>query len=250
MITRVHHVAVAVRDLEAALGFWRDALGLPVVHAAEVPEQRVRAALLACGPTEIELVTPTTPDGGVARFLERRGEALHHVCLESDDVERELRRLLATGVDVLDAKPRPGLAGQVAFLHPRACAGLLVELATPSGPRTLPPSPLAVVAVHAKVPDVAAAGQLLQDLFAVARGLSAPDGRFLHLTLGDVTLQLTPLTADMTRPALTALRLRTGDLAGVAQRLEAAGVAGQTTPLGLAVGPGVPGRVPLIIQDR
>ena len=137
MITRIHHVGVVVKDLDLALGFWRDTLDLPVLHSAELPDQGVLAALLACGTSEVEVLVPTTPDTGIARFLASRGEGLHHVCFESDDVAREVRRLIGTGVDMIDEKPREGLAGKVAFVHPRACGKLLVELATPSSPRAL-----------------------------------------------------------------------------------------------------------------
>jgi methylmalonyl-CoA/ethylmalonyl-CoA epimerase len=235
VITRVHHVAMAVRELDGALAFWRDTLGLPLRQAAEVPEQRVRAALLGCGPCEIELVAPTAPDTGVARFLERRGEALHHVCFESDDVEREVRRFVGTGVDMIDGKPRPGLAGQIAFVHPRACAGLLVEIATPRSAAVDDGGPLALVAAHAKVDDVRAAAQRYQDLFGLAPARAADDGSFVQLTLGDVTLQLTPLGGGVARPALTALRMRADDLDGVARRLENRGVACQRSAVGLAL---------------
>ena len=91
MITRIHHVAVAVQDLDAGLVFWRDTLELPLLRSADLPDHGVRAALLACGPGGLEVLAPMTPDSGVARFLRSRGEGLHHVCFESDDVVREVR---------------------------------------------------------------------------------------------------------------------------------------------------------------
>jgi methylmalonyl-CoA/ethylmalonyl-CoA epimerase len=250
VITRIHHVAVAVRDLDAALGFWLDALGLPLVRAADVPEQRVRAALLACGPAEVELITPTAPGTGVARFLASRGEALHHVCFESDQIDRDLRRFRGTGVDLIDAKARPGLAGMVAFVHPRASAGLLVEVATPLAPAALPEAPLALAAVHAKVEDVPAAAQRYVDLFGVTPGLRAGDGSLAHLSIGGLTLQFTPLGDGTARPALTALRLRTGDLAAFRARLEARGIEFQSGPAGVVIGPGPAGGAPLIVEPR
>ena len=117
-----------------------------------------------------------TADSGVARFLASRGEGVHHVCFESDDVVREVRRFIGTGVDMIDGKPRPGLAGKVAFVHPRACEKLLVELATPSARAPLPETPLALAAVHGKVEDVGAAAQRLQDLFGMTRGFAPEDG--------------------------------------------------------------------------
>jgi methylmalonyl-CoA/ethylmalonyl-CoA epimerase len=248
MITRVHHVAIAVRDLDAGLRFWRDVLGLPELRSAELADQRVRAALLACGSCEVELITPTAADTGVARFLEARGEALHHLCFESDDVERDVRRFIATGVDMIDGRPRPGLAGAIAFLHPRACAGLLVELATPPAHGPLPEAPVALAAVHARVEDVTAAAQRCRDLFGLQPGLAGPDRAFVQLGIAGVTLQLSPVGAGFTRPGFTAIRLCTPAADVVAERLGAQGVAVHRTPVGFTVGPDETGGAPLILQ--
>jgi methylmalonyl-CoA/ethylmalonyl-CoA epimerase len=248
VITRIHHVAVAAHDLDAALGFWRDTLELPLLHAAEVPDQGVRAALLACGAALVEVLAPTTPETGVARFLASRGEALHHVCFESDDVVREVRRFIGTGVDMVDGKPRQGLAGKVAFIHPRACARLLVELVTPPREEPLPGASLGLVAVHAKVEDVGAAAQRFRDLFGLTPGHAARDGSLVQLTLAGLTLQLTPVGGGSPKPALTALRLRAADPQGLAERLGARGIPCQDHPVGLVVAPG-PGRgAPLIVE--
>ncbi|MBI1848009.1 MAG: methylmalonyl-CoA epimerase [Candidatus Rokubacteria bacterium] len=131
MIRRIHHVAIVVSRLAEAYRFYRDTLGLPLRREAELRDQGVRAALLAAGDSEIELLEPLAPDSGVGRFLAKRGEGLHHLCFETPDVDGTLARLRDSGVEVLDAAPRPGLAGRIAFLHPRACAGILTELATP-----------------------------------------------------------------------------------------------------------------------
>ncbi|MCS7276199.1 MAG: methylmalonyl-CoA epimerase [Dehalococcoidia bacterium] len=131
MIQKVHHVGIAVRDLEAALRFYRDLLGLHVHQQAVVEEQGVKAALLTVGESEIELLEPTGPDTPVGRFLARRGEGLHHLCFQTDDVARELEALKAKGVELVDREPRRGLAGLVCFLHPRAHHGVLVELTQP-----------------------------------------------------------------------------------------------------------------------
>jgi methylmalonyl-CoA/ethylmalonyl-CoA epimerase len=248
MIHRLHHVAVVVQDLEAGLGFWRDTLELPLVRSADLPEQSVRAALLACGPAEVEVLAPMTRDSGVARFLESRGESLHHICFESDDVQREVRRFIGTGVDMIDGKARQGLAGQVAFVHPRACAKLLVELATPPAREPVPDAPLQLVAVHGKVEDVPAAAQRLQDLFGVSRGFVAPDGSFIQLSLAGLLLQLSPLGGGVPKPAFTALRLRAADLPAVTRRLGARGISYHESSVGLVVAPG-PGRgAPLIVE--
>jgi len=94
VIGRIHHVGVLVRDLDAGLGFWRDTLGLPLLRSADLPEQGVRAALLACGAGEVELLAPMTTDSGVSRFLANRGESVHHVCFESDDVVKDVLRFI------------------------------------------------------------------------------------------------------------------------------------------------------------
>jgi methylmalonyl-CoA/ethylmalonyl-CoA epimerase len=132
---RVHHVAVVVRDIEAALGFYRDILGLPLELVEEVPRDRVRIAFLPVGETKIELVCPTDDTTGVARFLASKGEGFHHVCLEVADLAAELTRLGIEGVELIDSAPRRGAEGPVAFIHPRSCHGVLVELIeAPGGP--------------------------------------------------------------------------------------------------------------------
>jgi methylmalonyl-CoA epimerase len=131
VVRRIHHVGIVVKRLEEAYRFYRDVLGLPLIKEAELADQGVRAALLAAGDTEIELLEPLGASTGVGRFLARRGEGLHHMCLETPDVAGELLSLKERSVELLDPVPRSGLAGQIAFLHPRACAGVLVELATP-----------------------------------------------------------------------------------------------------------------------
>ena len=132
---RVHHVAVVVGDLEAALGFFRDMLGLELEVVQEIPSDRVRIAFLPIGETKIELVSPTDDSTGVARFLAAKGEGFHHVCFEVPDLAAALTRLGIEGVELIDSAPRRGAEGPVAFLHPRSCHGVLVELIeAPEGP--------------------------------------------------------------------------------------------------------------------
>jgi methylmalonyl-CoA/ethylmalonyl-CoA epimerase len=131
MIKKVHHVGIVVRNLEEGYRFYRDVLGLPLHKERTIEEQGVRAALLTLGDSEIELLEPIDPQGGVARFLERRGGGLHHICFETDDIESELAGLKERGVELIDQQPRLGLAGLICFLHPRAHRGVLVELAQP-----------------------------------------------------------------------------------------------------------------------
>ena len=131
MIDRIHHVGIVVHSADDALGFFRDKLGLTVTEDRVVEEQGVRGVLLALGENEIELLEPTRDDTGVARFLESRGQTLHHICFNTDDVFAELERLKGLGVELIDETPRDGLAGKIAFIHPKAMHGVLVELATP-----------------------------------------------------------------------------------------------------------------------
>lgn len=137
---RIHHVAVVVRDLNAALGFYRDTLGLPVELVLPIEHDRVTIAFLAVGESRIELVEPTDDTTGVARYLASRGEGFHHVCLEVPDLALALTDLAAQGVELIDPAPRRGAEGPVAFIHPRSACGVLVELIeAPGGPawRTL-----------------------------------------------------------------------------------------------------------------
>ena len=133
MFLGIHHVAVVVRDVEKALGFYQGVLGLPVSQRAAVADQGVKAALLPVGGDEIELLEPTNPTGGVARFLEKKGEGIHHLCVETSDVAAALMQAKAANVPLIDQAPRQGLAGTIGFLHPGANHGVLVELAQPAG---------------------------------------------------------------------------------------------------------------------
>src|SRR5262245_59878819 len=130
-VTNIHHVGIVVRSLSHAYRFWRDTLGLPLVREAVIESQGVRAALLAASETEVELLEPTRADTGIARFLNNRGEGMHHLCFLAPDIDKHLADLQARQVPLLDEVAREGLAGRIAFLHPTACAGVLVELATP-----------------------------------------------------------------------------------------------------------------------
>lgn len=132
---RVHHVAVIVQSLEDALPLYRDLLRLPLEAIMDIPQDRVRIAFLGIGESKIELVEPTDDTTGVARFLANKGEGFHHVCFEVDDLASELTRLGIDGVELIDSAPRKGAEGPVAFLHPRSCHGVLVELIEkPGGP--------------------------------------------------------------------------------------------------------------------
>ncbi len=129
----VDHVGIAVRDLDEALGLWRDLLGLELERVEEVPAEHVRVAFLKLdrqgGRGHIELLAPLGEEGAIARFLAKRGPGLHHVAVAADHVETVLERCRAVGLQLLDAAPRPGAGGKsIAFLHPRTGGGVLLEI--------------------------------------------------------------------------------------------------------------------------
>jgi methylmalonyl-CoA epimerase len=129
MKARVDHIGIAVKGLEERLAFWRDALGLSVSGIEEVATEKVRVAFLPAGSARLELIEATSPDSPIAKFIEKRGEGLQQLALAVDSVQEVLDRLKAKGVPLLDDVPRPGAEGtRVAFLHPKATGGVLVEL--------------------------------------------------------------------------------------------------------------------------
>ncbi len=129
MIKKIAHLGVAVKDLEAALRFYADVLGLESSGEEEVPSQKVKTAFLPVGDTTIELLQSTDPDGPIAKAIEKRGEGIHHIAYEVEDIEAALADLKAKGVRLIDETPRPGAHGtSVAFIHPKAGLGVLIEL--------------------------------------------------------------------------------------------------------------------------
>jgi methylmalonyl-CoA epimerase len=129
VLSALDHVGIAVADLEAAIAFYESAFGARVVHRERVEHDGVEEALIAVGESYIQLLTPTRPGSPVARFLERRGEGLHHVGYRVEDCAAALAEAVAGGAEAIDAAPRPGSRGTiVAFLHPRSAVGTLVEL--------------------------------------------------------------------------------------------------------------------------
>jgi methylmalonyl-CoA epimerase len=132
---RIHHVAIVVHSLDDALPLYRDLLGLPLETIMDIAADHVRIAFLGVGESKVELVEPTDDTTGVARFLAKEGEGFHHVCLEVSNLTEELTRLGIDGIELIDSAPRRGAEGPVAFLHPRSCHGVLVELIeAPGGP--------------------------------------------------------------------------------------------------------------------
>lgn len=128
-ITRIDHIAILTADLDGALSFWRDGLGLELGGISDVPAEKSLVAFLPTGGSEIELVKPTADDTGLARYLEKRGPGMHHVCLEVDDIVGMLNQLKERGIQLINETPVSGLHGrQYAFIHPKATGGVLVEL--------------------------------------------------------------------------------------------------------------------------
>jgi methylmalonyl-CoA/ethylmalonyl-CoA epimerase len=125
----INHVAIVVDDLDSALGFWRDSLGLELTRIENVPSQQSEVAFFPTKAGEIELVRPTTDDSGVARFLARRGPGMHHLCLEVHDIETMVQDLIQKGVRMINEEPTTGAGGnKIAFIHPESANGVLVEL--------------------------------------------------------------------------------------------------------------------------
>ncbi|MFZ5808451.1 MAG: methylmalonyl-CoA epimerase [Chloroflexota bacterium] len=128
-ITKINHVAIVVEDMQKALTFWQDTLGIELSELRDVPQEAAQVAFLPLGESEIELVFPTTADSGLAKYLAKRGPGMHHICLEVDDLEAALSRLKQLNVRLINEEPRTSTDGRrYAFIHPDSANGVLVEL--------------------------------------------------------------------------------------------------------------------------
>ena len=128
-LKRLDHVAILVENLEDALVFWQEKLGLELDHIETISSMEVKIAFLPLGESEIELVQPTTEDSGLAKFLAKRGAGLHHICLEVEDIKTKLEELKVKGVRLIDEEPITMDDGRkLAFIHPKSAGGVLVEL--------------------------------------------------------------------------------------------------------------------------
>jgi methylmalonyl-CoA/ethylmalonyl-CoA epimerase len=125
---KIDHIGIAVHDIKQALSVYELALGIPLKEVMEVPDQKVQVAFLPVGESNLELVQPTAGETGIAKFLEKKGEGIHHICIEVEDIEAALARLNGHQVPLIDAVPRPGAHGRVAFVHPKGTHGVLIEL--------------------------------------------------------------------------------------------------------------------------
>jgi len=131
MITRINHIAIVVADLDDAIGTYQDYIGLSVSKRLVMPKQAVEIAFLPVGESVIELIQPISEDSGVAKYLAKRGEGLHHICLEVDDINLTLEELVARDVQLITAEPIAAAEGQGVFLHPKAAHGALIEFLEP-----------------------------------------------------------------------------------------------------------------------
>jgi methylmalonyl-CoA/ethylmalonyl-CoA epimerase len=127
-VIKINHVAIVVENIDSALAFWRDQLGLPLDHIEDVPSQASKVAFLPVGEGEVELVEPTDPESGLAKYLEKRGEGMHHLCIEVDDIESMLFSLNEKGVRLINKEPVDLPGRRMAFIHPKSTNGVLVEL--------------------------------------------------------------------------------------------------------------------------
>jgi methylmalonyl-CoA/ethylmalonyl-CoA epimerase len=128
-VKQINHVAVVVDDMEKALSFWRDALGMELHGLRDVPAEKSKVAFLPLPGSEVELVQPTADDSGIAKYLAKRGPGMHHICLEVDDIEGMMTQLKSKGVRLINEEPRTAIDGKkYAFIHPESTSGVLVEL--------------------------------------------------------------------------------------------------------------------------
>ena len=129
MIKKINHIAIAVNNLEEAAKFYQTVMGLTLSGVEVVPAQKTRVGFFKIGESNIELVQPAEPDSPLVKFLESKGQGIHHICLEVDDIEAEVKALLEKGATMVDQKPRPGAhQTKVAFVHPKSSGGVLIEL--------------------------------------------------------------------------------------------------------------------------
>jgi len=127
--SHIEHIGIAVVDLDAAIEFYQKVLGQECYNIEEVPDQKVRTAFFKVGQTKIELLQSTDPEGPIGKFIEKKGEGIHHIAFSVDKIEEKLELISSMGVKLIDTKPRKGAEGlDIAFLHPKSTAGVLIEL--------------------------------------------------------------------------------------------------------------------------
>ena len=196
MINDVHHVGIAVRDLDTALALYRNALGLPCVKEGEMPARGVRVAMLAAGRSYLEVIQPIEASSPFAAFIEERGEGLHHVALWSDDIVGDVARLRELGVPLADAEPRDGFTGRLSYLAPEAFDGAQLEVVQPEealsgGDAGLPPV-TRIDHVVLRVPSPKAVSERMEAWFGVAtkRTFERGETAFAFMRPGDVVIEV------------------------------------------------------------
>jgi methylmalonyl-CoA epimerase len=196
MISDVHHVGIAVRDLDTALAFYRDALGLPCVKHGEMRSRGVRVAMLAAGRSYLEVIQPIDAASPFAAFIEERGEGLHHVALWSDDIDCDVTRLRELGVPLSDAEPREGFTGRLSYLAPEAFDGAQLEVVQPdgalSGDDAGPPPVRRIDHVVLRVPSPRAVSERMAAWFRVPtkRTFERGETAFAFMRPGDVVIEV------------------------------------------------------------
>lgn len=129
MYLKIHHLGIAVQDLQGTTEVFQTLLGLPLAHTEEVPTEKAKVSFFPVGESHLELVQPTDPSATLSKFLEKRGPGIHHVCLEVEDLPTLMETLKTRGVKLINEQPTPGAHGaQVAFIHPKSAGGILIEL--------------------------------------------------------------------------------------------------------------------------
>ncbi len=129
MLKKINHIAIAVNNIEEAAKFYQEVMGLTLSGVEVVSAQKTRVGFFKIGESNIELVQPAEPDSPLTKFLETKGQGIHHICFEVDDVEAEVKSFIEKGATMIDQKPRPGAHGaKVAFVHPKSSNGVLIEL--------------------------------------------------------------------------------------------------------------------------
>jgi methylmalonyl-CoA/ethylmalonyl-CoA epimerase len=125
----IEHIGIAVSNLDNAINFYENILGLKCYNIEEVPDQKVRTAFFMVGQTKIELLEPTAPDGPIGRFIEKRGEGFHHIAFAVKNISEQLKQAEEKGVRLIDTVPRKGAEGlDIAFIHPKSASGVLIEI--------------------------------------------------------------------------------------------------------------------------
>jgi len=134
MITQVSHIGVAVESLASQIPFYRDVLGLAMIGEEEVPDQKVRVAIFKVGEIQIELLEPTSAESPIAKFIEKKGEGIHHIAYQSDNIEETLAGLKSRNIQLIDETPRLGAhQTRIAFIHPKSSGKILTEICQPTG---------------------------------------------------------------------------------------------------------------------